>query len=90
MPKPPKHTDSLTRLRKVEGQIQGIQRMLEERRYCIDVLQQVTAVRRALDEVALQIMRGHISSCVSDAIRHKDGGEKVEELMRAIHRFVKS
>ena len=89
MPKPPKHADGLTRLRRVEGQIQGIQRMLEERRYCIDVLQQVTAARRALDEVALRVMRGHIDACVSDAIRHKDGAAKVEELMQTIHRFVK-
>ena len=89
MPQPPKHTDSLKRLRKVEGQIKGIQRMLEGRRYCIDVLQQVSAARRALDEVALQIMKGHISSCVSHAIKQEDGAEKVEELMRAIHRFVK-
>lgn len=89
MPKPPKHTDSLTRLRKVEGQIKGVQRMLEERRYCIEVLQQVTAARRALDEVALQILRGHINSCVSHAIRHQDGAEKVEELMQTLHRFIK-
>ena len=89
MGRPPAHPDSLKRLRKIEGQIQGIQRMLEARRYCIDVLQQVAAARRALDEVALQIMRGHISSCVSDAIRHEDGADKVEELMRALHRFVK-
>ncbi|MBI3088607.1 MAG: metal-sensitive transcriptional regulator [Candidatus Omnitrophica bacterium] len=89
MAQPPKHTDSLKRLRKVEGQIQGIQRMLATQRYCIDVLQQITAARRALDEVSLQIMRGHINSCVSSAIRSGDGAEKVEELMRAIHRFVK-
>jgi len=89
MARPPLHTDSLKRLRKIEGQIKGIQRMVEERRYCIDVLQQVTAARRALDEVALQVMRGHINSCVSEAIRKEDGAEKVEELMRAIHRFVK-
>ena len=89
MPKPPRHTESLTRLRKVEGQIKGIQRMLEDRRYCIDVLQQLSAARHALDEVTLQVMKGHISSCVSHAIRNRDGAEKVEELMRAIHRFVK-
>jgi len=89
MAQPPKHTDSLKRLRKVEGQIKGVQRMLEAQRYCIDVLQQITAARRALDEVSLQIMRGHINSCVSTAIRKGDGAEKVEELMHAIHRFVK-
>ena len=89
MATPPLHHESLKRLRKIEGQIQGLQRMLEQRRYCIDVLQQVTAARRALDETALQIMRGHIDACVSDAIRHKDGAKKVEELMQAIHRFMK-
>ena len=89
MPTPPLHTESLKRLRKIEGQVKGVQRMLEGRRYCIDVLQQITAVRRALDEVSLQIMRGHINSCVSEAIRREDGAEKVEELMHAIHRFVK-
>ena len=89
MAQPPLHTDSLKRLRKIEGQIQGVQRMLAERRYCIEILQQVTAARRALDEVSLQIMRGHINSCVSGAIRGGNGAEKVEELMRAIHRFVK-
>ena len=89
MAQPPAHTDSLKRLRRIEGQIQGIQRMVGQRRYCIDILQQITAARRALDEVSLGIMRGHINTCVSDAIRHKDGQEKVEELMHAIHRFVK-
>ena len=89
MAKPPLHTDSLTRLKKIEGQIKGIQRMLEARRYCIDILQQMTAARRALDETSLQIMKQHINSCVSESIRQKDGAEKVEELMRAIHRFVK-
>ena len=89
MAQPPAHPDSLKRLRKIEGQIQGIQRMLDERRYCIDVLQQIAAARSALDQVALQIMQGHIRSCVSEAIRQEDGEEKVEELMHAIHRFVK-
>ena len=89
MPQPPKHSDSLTRLRKIEGQIKGIQRMLEQRRYCIDVLQQVSAARRALDEVALQMMRGHINSCVTHAIRHQDGAEKVEELIHTLHRFIR-
>ena len=89
MAQPPLHHEPLKRLRKVEGQIKGIQRMLEERRYCIDVLQQVTAARRALDEVALKILRGHINSCVSDAIKHEQGEEKVEELMQTLHRFIK-
>ena len=85
----PKHNELLPRLRRIEGQIRGITRMVEERRYCIDIVQQLTAARRALDQVSLQIMNGHINTCVSEAIRRRDGAEKVNELMRTITRFVK-
>ncbi len=89
MPRYPKHDAVLPRLRRIEGQIRGIARMVEERRYCIDIIQQVTAARKALDQVALQMVRGHIDSCVSDAITKRDGTEKINELMQTIHRFVK-
>ena len=89
MPPFPKHNDLLPRLRRIEGQIRGITRMVEEHRYCIDILQQLTAARKALDQVSLKIMNGHINTCVSDAIRRQDGAKKVEELMRTITRFVK-
>ena len=86
----PTHKSVVPRLKRIEGQIRGIGRMIEERRYCIDIIQQVTAARKALDQVALQMMRGHIDSCVSDAITKRDGAEKINELMQTIHRFVKS
>ena len=89
MPTYPKHNALLPRLRRIEGQVRGIARMVEERRYCIDVIQQLTAARKALDQVSLQIMNGHINSCVSDAIRRQDGAAKVTELMQTITRFVK-
>ena len=89
MPTFPKHKDILPRLRRIEGQIRGITRMVEERRYCIDIIQQLTAARKALDHVSLKIMNGHINSCVSDAIRRQDGAKKIEELMHTINRFVK-
>ena len=89
MPKFPKHKELLPRLRRIEGQIRGITRMVEERRYCIDIIQQLTAARKALDQVSLKIMNGHINSCVSEAIRRQDGAKKVEELMHTINRFVK-
>ena len=89
MPRVPKHDMLLPRLRRIEGQIRGITRMVEGRRYCIDIIQQLTAARKALDQVSLQVMNGHINSCVSDAIRRQDGAKKVEELMRTITRFVK-
>ena len=89
MPQFPQHKELVPRLRRIEGQVRGIARMVEERRYCIDVIQQLTAVRRALDEVSLKVMKGHINSCVSDSIRRRDGAKKIDELMQTIHRFVK-
>jgi DNA-binding FrmR family transcriptional regulator len=89
MPQGAKHPGIEARLKRVEGQVRGIARMVTERRYCIDILQQLTAARRALDQVGLAIMQGHINSCVSEAIRHKDGTSKVAELMRTLQRFVK-
>jgi DNA-binding FrmR family transcriptional regulator len=63
--------------------------MLEGRRYCIDVIQQLTAARRALDQVSLKVMNGHINTCVSEAIRRREGRQKISELMQTINRFVK-
>ena len=81
--------DSLKRLARIEGQIKGIQRMVQEGRYCIDIINQITAIRKALDQVGLVVMRRHIDSCVSEAIRSKNGTAKVSELMSTIHQFMK-
>ena len=89
MPKGVKHSDSKVRLKRIEGQVRGIVRMVDEQRYCIDTIQQITAVRRALDGVALKIMKGHINHCVSTAIQKREGEKKIEELMTTIHQFVK-
>ena len=89
MPRFPKHNDVVPRLRRIEGQIRGISRMVSERRYCIDIIQQLTAARKALDQVSLKIMSGHINTCVSDSIRRRDGEQKITELMQTINRFVK-
>ena len=89
MPAFPKHNDLLPRLRRIEGQIRGITRMVEARRYCIEIIQQLTAARKALDQVSLKIMNGHINTCVSDSIRRRDGEAKINELMETINRFVK-
>ena len=85
----PRHVDLLPRLRRIEGQIRGISRMVTERRYCIDIIQQLTAARRALDQVSLKIMKGHINTCVSESIRKREGAQKISELMQTIDRFVK-
>ena len=89
MPKFPKHHDLLPRLRRIEGQVRGITRMVEERRYCIDIIQQLTAARKAMDQVSMQIMKGHINTCVSESIRRQDGAKRIDELMQTINRFVK-
>jgi DNA-binding FrmR family transcriptional regulator len=89
MPRYPTHQDVLPRLRRIEGQIRGIGRMVQKRRYCIDIIQQLTAVRKALDQVSLKIMSGHINTCVSEAIRRREGEVKINELMQTINRFVK-
>jgi len=80
------------RLRRVEGQVMGLQRMVEEDRYCIDILEQVSAATKALQAVALELLDDHLAHCVSDAVR-KGGGEateKLHEASAAIGRLVRS
>ena len=89
MPRFPKHETLLPRLRRIEGQVRGVARMVEQQRYCIDIIQQLTAARKALDQVSLKIINGHINTCVSDAIRKREGEGKITELMQTITRFVK-
>lgn len=77
------------RLRRIEGQVRGIQKMVDEDRYCIDVLTQVSAVKAALESVALQLLASHTENCVTDAIRAGDGTKKVRELNHAVERLVR-
>jgi len=77
------------RMKKIEGQAKGIQQMIEEDRYCIDIVQQLTALSSATEEVALLIMESHIEGCVSDAIREQHGEEHINELMKTIRKVMK-
>ncbi len=79
-----------TRLRRIEGQVRGIQKMVEEDRYCIDVLTQVNATRAALESVALQLLADHTEHCVMEAIQSGGGNKKVRELNAAVERLVRS
>ncbi len=79
-----------TRLRRIEGQVRGIRKMVEEDRYCIDVLTQVNATRAALESVALQLLADHTEHCVTEAIRSGGGARKVQELNEAVVRLVRS
>ncbi|MBJ7595361.1 MAG: metal-sensitive transcriptional regulator [Candidatus Dormibacteraeota bacterium] len=76
------------RLSRLEGQVRGINRMVEEERYCIDILTQVNAVKAALDKVAIALLDDHVQHCVTDAVRAGDGDAKVSELSAAIGRFL--
>lgn len=78
------------RIRRISGQVAGIERMIQEDRYCVDVLHQVAAVRAALDGVGKLIFRSHVETCVSDALvsgRPKDRREKLDEIMDVFSKF---
>ena len=85
------HKDQvLTRLRRIEGQVRGLHKMVESDRYCIDVLTQVSAVKAALEGVALQLLAEHTEHCVAEAIMAGDGEPKVRELNAAVERLVRA
>lgn len=77
------------RLRRVGGQVQGIARMIEEDRYCVDILVQVSAVRAALDKVALQLIENHTKGCVRRALAAGEGEEAIDELLDVVGRFTR-
>jgi CsoR family transcriptional regulator, copper-sensing transcriptional repressor len=79
------------RLRRIEGQVRGLQRMVEEDAYCVDILTQVAAVQTALEQVAVNVLDAHVRHCVADAVA-ADGpqaDDKLDELMAAVRRFAK-
>lgn len=78
-----------TRLKKISGQISGIDKMIDEGRYCVDVLQQVTAVRAAMNQVALLILESHTKSCVVNAIKEDRSQEAIQELLEVVRKFTK-
>ena len=84
--------DYLKRLRRIEGQARGIQRMVEDEQYCIDVLTQISAMTKALQSVALGLLDDHLGHCVADATRAggPEADEKLREASAAIARLVKS
>ena len=84
-----KKDDVQTRLRKIEGQVRGLQRMVDEDTYCIDILTQVNSVIAALRAVGLGLLDDHVRHCVRESIERGKGDEKVEELMAAVSRFSK-
>jgi DNA-binding FrmR family transcriptional regulator len=84
--------DYLKRLRRIEGQVRGLQRLVDDDTYCIDVLTQISAVTSALQSVAVGLLDEHLRHCVADAVANDapDAADKVTEATRAIERLVKS
>ncbi|NLY54074.1 MAG: metal-sensitive transcriptional regulator [Firmicutes bacterium] len=81
--------DLMRRLRRIEGQIRGVQRMIEEDRYCVDILIQLAAVRAAIDKVGLALIEDHTRGCVRDAVINNRGDEAIDELMDVLAQFLK-
>jgi CsoR family transcriptional regulator, copper-sensing transcriptional repressor len=79
------------RLRRIEGQVRGLQRMIDEDRYCIDVLTQISSATKALQGVATTLLDEHVRHCVRDAIDQgaDNADEKIEEALEVIHRLIK-
>ncbi len=88
----PSKDEYLKRLRRIEGQVRGLQKMVEDDKYCIDILTQVSAATRALQSVALGLLEDHLAHCVTEAVA--EGGDvaaaKIREASDAIARLVKS
>jgi DNA-binding FrmR family transcriptional regulator len=83
----------IKRLHRIEGQVRGIERMVEDDRYCIDILTQIAAVKTALEQVGAKLLDDHVTHCVADAIASGDEravGQKTTELLDAVQRFVKT
>ena len=78
-----------TRLRRIEGQIRGIERMVEEDRYCIDILTQIAAIQAALDKVGLGLLDGHARHCMREGAREGRSDELTAEMMSAVGRLLR-
>jgi DNA-binding FrmR family transcriptional regulator len=79
--------DLQDRLRRIEGQVRGLQRMVDEDKYCIDILTQLSSVQAALRAVGMGLLDDHVRHCVRESIEHGEGDQKVEELMAAVVRL---
>jgi len=83
----------IKRLHRIEGQVRGIERMVDEDRYCIDILTQIAAVRTALEQVGAKLLEGHVTHCLADALASRDeqaASVKTAEMLDAVQRFVKT
>ncbi|MHC4389175.1 MAG: metal-sensitive transcriptional regulator [Planctomycetota bacterium] len=88
MKKHPSHKDNIVALRRIEGQVRGVQKMIEDRKYCIDILNQIHAVKGALGRVEEKILEKHFQHCVNEAVKgscEKEKQQKLDEILKLIH-----
>ncbi len=93
MSKHPDHKATLTRVNRIEGQVGGIKRMIEDGKYCVDILTQIKSIRSALKGLELVILESHLNSCVINAIdsgSKKDSQKKIDEIMELLKKSAKS
>lgn len=87
--RPPYHEKELHRVRRIKGQLEGVERMIEEVRYCPDIITQIQAIRAALSSLESKLLEEHLNTCVRDAFvssDHKDQKEKIDEILRIVRR----
>ena len=80
----------VTRMRRIEGQARGIARMVEDGRYCIDIMQQIASLRAAADAAAIVLLRDHLAGCVREAVQSGGGPHKIDEVVEAVRRYARS
>jgi len=85
----PRKTQLINRLKRIEGQVRGIQRMIQEDRYCVDILVQIAAVKSAVEQVAMVLIEDHTRHCVSQAIQNNQQEQAIAELMDVIRHLTK-
>ncbi|UFT98261.1 metal-sensing transcriptional repressor [Radiobacillus kanasensis] len=79
----------VNRLKRIEGQVRGIQKMVEDDRYCVDILVQISAIQAAMKKVGHSLMERHMKHCVSHAVHSGNGDDAIEELMKVVQQFSK-
>ncbi|HAU1025004.1 TPA: metal-sensitive transcriptional regulator [Legionella pneumophila] len=90
MPKHPEHHQELSRLNRVTGQLEGIKRMIEEQRYCVDILSQLRAVRNAVKTIELGVLERHVLNCLNEVACHgsqESRQEKMDEIMGLLKKY---
>ena len=83
----PDHTNNSTALRRIEGQVRGVQQMIDDKRYCMDIVNQVKAIKSALSRVESKVLEKHLRSCVTNVLKKKEMEEKITELVKVFRQI---